>query len=142
MKITKEWLNRKEACSGGVKWFLGQDETDGSRVVKKLIGSDAEKNDWANWLTVRLMGRKQFIAYAIYAAEQVVQIYEKEYPKDDRPRKAIEAARAVLNKNTAENRAAARAAGDAAWAAAGAAARIAMQKKILSYGIKLMEEKQ
>ena len=75
MKITKEWLNRKEACSGGVKWFLGQDETDGSRVVKKLIGSDAEKNDWANWLT-------------------------------------------------------------------GAAARIAMQKKILSYGIKLMEEKQ
>ena len=56
-------------------------------------------------------------------AEAALPIYEKKYPKDDRPRKAIKAARDFANgKITEKERAAAWA---AAWAAAGAAARAA-----------------
>ena len=58
------------------------------------------------------------IKLAIYAAELVIDIYEKQYSKDDRPRKAIEAAKKYLKKPTAD---AAYAARDAAYAADAAA---------------------
>ena len=73
--------------------------------------------------------------FAADCAEQALPIFEKQRPDDDRPRKAIKAARDFANGEiTAEMRdaagdaagAAARAAaGDAAWAAAWAAARAA-----------------
>ena len=56
-------------------------------------------------------------------AEHVLPLFEANYPDDDRPRKAIEAARAFLRGQiTIEQLDAARA---AAWAAAGDAARAA-----------------
>jgi len=139
MEITKEWLQEKSACPEGAKWFLDQKETDCVTVGEKLIREN--KLDWANWLLSRAMSHTQQIKYAIYAAEQVIEIYEKEYPKDDRPRKAIEAAKAYLNKPTEENKAAASAAANAADAAANAA-DAAMKKKIIVYGLKLLKEVQ
>ena len=59
--------------------------------------------------------------YAIYAAEQVIGIFEKKYPIDKRPRKAIEAAKAYLKRPCAETKKAAYAAAYAAYAAAYAA---------------------
>ena len=53
MKITKEWLQEKRACSTGIVWFNTQKESMGLKVVKKLIKEN--KLDWANWLVVRLM---------------------------------------------------------------------------------------
>ena len=117
MKITKEWLEEKSACSEGKEWFLNQKETEGKKVCLKLI--KAENLDWANWLVVRLLTHKQRIQYAIFAAEQVIEFYEKKYPGDDRPRKAIESAKECLKQPTEENRSAAR---DAAWAASAASA--------------------
>jgi len=149
MKITEELLNKWDACDEGITWFMGQNESDGLEIVKDLMGKDATKNDWANWLIVRLMAKPQYVAYAIYAAEQVIGIYESKYPDDKRPRNAIEAAKAVLANDTPAASAAS-AAGDAAWAArdaawaardAGDAARIKLQVKILKYGIKLLEKK-
>jgi hypothetical protein len=122
MKITKEWLIERGACRAGKDWFAGQKETDGTKIVEKLTCKDEEKNAWANWLIVRLMAREQHLAYAIFAAEQVISIFEKKFPKDDLPRKAIEAAKAVLKNDTPENRAAAGAAAGAAWAAGAAGA--------------------
>ena len=114
------------------------------------------------------MSQPQHISYAIFAAEQVIDIYEKQYPKDDRPRKAIEAAKKVLKDDSLENRRAATEAAWAAWAAraaeaaeaagaaraaegaaeaAGAAgwaagvAEAAMRLKILRYGMELLEGK-
>jgi hypothetical protein len=59
--------------------------------------------------------------FAADCAERVLPIFERERPNDDRPRKAIEAARQFAN---GEISAAARAAAwVAAWAAARAAAR-------------------
>lgn len=80
---------------------------------------------WKKWT------KKDSVSLAIYAAELVIDIFEKEYPSDKRPRNAIEAAKKVLKNDTSKNRAAARAAAGDAWAAraagdaAGAAARAA-----------------
>ena len=110
------------------------------------------------------MTKKQYVAYAIFAAEQVIDIYEKQYPIDDRPRMAIEAAKKVLKRDTKKNRAhaayaayaayaacahaahaanAANAAADAAYADAYAAyaayARKKTQEAILNYGLHLIK---
>jgi hypothetical protein len=130
MKLTISKLRSWGACREGEEWFSAQTETDGIKVVKKLI--DVNIN-WANWLVVRLMTHKQKIQYAIYAAEQVIEIYEKKYPDDNRPRKAIEAAKAYLKSPTKKNKDAAAYAADAA-----AAAKKEMQIKIINHGIKLL----
>jgi len=52
VKITKEWLKERSACSEGVEWFLAQKETDAVKVLKKLI--DEDKWIWANWTICRV----------------------------------------------------------------------------------------
>ena len=165
VKITKKWLKEQGACSEGVDWFMAFGKTDSVDVISGLL--EAERFNWANWLIVRLLNRKDKIRYAIFAAEQVISLFEKKCPKDKRPRNAIDAAKAVLKKDTKETRAAAMAAalaaGDAAGDAAGAAAACAayaaantaalaagdaawaagaaagdeMKEKIVRYGLKL-----
>ena len=123
MKITKEWLKEKSACGSGMAWFEGEvKEISEFDLLDKLIKTDEkEKLQWANWLLSKLFNRKQKIHYTIFAAEQVVDIFEKKYPNDKRPRKAIEAARAVLENDTTENRIAAYTAAVAVAAATAAA---------------------
>jgi len=164
VKITKKWLKEQGACSEGVDWFMAFGKTDSVDVISGLL--EAERFNWANWLIVRLLNRKDKIRYAIFAAEQVISIFEKKCPEDKRPRLAIEAAKAVIENDTKETRAAAcaadaaantaayvayaaaaaamaaaLAAGDAAGAAAGAAAWAAagdeMKEKIVRYGLEL-----
>ncbi len=108
MKISNAWLKKWKPCQEGLEWFKAQKETDGPKVVKKLMGEN--KLDWANWGIARIMNYKQRIQYAVFAAEQVLDIFEKKYPKDDRPRKAIEAAKTCIKNPTKENKAAAYAA--------------------------------
>jgi hypothetical protein len=91
------------------------------------------------------MERKQYLAYAIFAAEQVLENYEKQYPDDKRPRLAIEAAKKVLKNNSEQNRSAANSAAYSAYSAAYSAysaacsaANSAMKLRILNYGIRLL----
>lgn len=163
MKITKEWLFKKNVCLDGLEWFINQDERDSIIVVNKLM--DNKKYDWANWLIARLMTRRQRIQYAIYSAEQVIDIFEKKFPKDKRPRQAIDAAKTVLKHDNKRNRAAAAYAAtaydDSTYAAATAAyvaaayasrpyasyvsyastnAKEIMQIQLLNYGLSLLKE--
>ena len=117
--MNKRWLEKRDACKEGVVWFENQKERNGIEVVEKLIKE--KKLDWANWLIVRLMKYKQYISYVVYAAEQVIGIYEKKYPNDKRPRQAIEAAKKCIKSPTKKNKAAAYAAAAAAADAAYAA---------------------
>jgi len=121
MKLTEQWLREKSACSEGVEWFLKQKETDAVKVLKKLIKE--KQLPWANWTIVRVMNYKQRVQYAVFAAEQVIGIFEKKYPDDKRPRQAIEAAKKCIDNSSEENKnAAAYAAAyaDAAYADAAA----------------------
>ena len=119
MKIDLKWLKEKNACSSGVEWWQAQKEKDGVKVVKALIKAD--KLDYAGWLIVRIMDYKEYVGYAIFAAEQVIDIFEKTYPADNRPRLAIAAAKKCLDNPTKENKATAYAAVNATRAAAAAA---------------------
>ena len=144
--ITKEWLHEKRACAEGYDWFIRQRARDEVKVLEHLIKD--EKFDWARWLIVRRMTRKQYLQYAVFAAEQVIDIFEKKYPNDKRPREAITAARKCIEDDTQENRDAAYADAYAAYDAYAAAvaayavaadARKEMRTRILTYGISLMK---
>ena len=135
MKITEKWLTRKNACTDGIIWFKAQKETDAVRVLEKLIAD--KKLSWANWLIVRVMKYKQYVSYAVYAAEQVIVLFESKYPEDKRPRLAIEAARKCIDNPSTENK---RAAYAAAYTAAYAAAMRVKTLKILQYGVELLKK--
>ena len=120
MIITNEWLKEKSACLEAVDWFKSKKFVTDKELFESLISKN--KLDWANWGIARIMKRKQYLAYAIYSAEQVIGIYEREYPDDKRPRNAINLAKRVFENDTEKNRAAGGVASEAAsWAAGGAA---------------------
>ena len=95
--------------------------------VAEVDGELVESIDHEKWVArkVRLVSEtawdeRMARLFACDCAEHVLPIYEKDYPKDPRPRKAVETARAYADgKATKEELAAAR---NAAWAAAGGAA--------------------
>ena len=122
MKITKQWLRDRGACDSSFNHVCENNYIglDGTVFVKKLIQNNRLSD--ANWLIVRIMNKKQLVNYAIFAAEQVLDIYEKKCPKDNKPRKAIKSAKEYLRnpcKKTED--AAAHAAAHAAKAAYSAA---------------------
>jgi hypothetical protein len=65
MKITVQWLERKNACSEAIEEFKQQKERDSYKILQILIKQ--KRYDWANWLIVRVMKYKQYVRYAIYA---------------------------------------------------------------------------
>ncbi|MDD5354956.1 MAG: Imm5 family immunity protein [Candidatus Omnitrophica bacterium] len=119
MRINKLWLKKWNACDEGKDWFLLRKFKSDKQVMEELLAD--KKENWANWVIIKLFNRKQKIQYAIFAAEQVINLYEEKYPNDKRPREAIEAAKAYLNKPTQKNKDAAADAAYAAYAAADAA---------------------
>jgi hypothetical protein len=87
-------------------------------ALVEVHGKHLAQGDKQCWSEMRVLKAYEWtkpdsVAMAIYAAELVIGNYEKKYPDDKRPRKAIEAARAWLENPTEENR-------DAAYAAAAA----------------------
>ena len=147
MKITKKWLEGKEACQEGMA-FVEEKELiglEGTEFVKKLM--DYEQYEYANWLIVRIMDREQRVKYANFSADLAKKWAER--AADYTESAAYCAERAA---DWAENaaywtaRAAYWAENAAYWAenAAMAAywaenAAMAAYKEILSYGLKLLE---
>lgn len=130
MKITKRWLKSKNACIEGIEWFEQQNSVDSEILFDLAIKS--EMFSYINWVLTRKMNRTQLALYTIYAAEKVLKNFEKEFPDDDRPRKAIEAAKQYLKNPSGKTKAAARSAESAAWSAA--------YKDILTYGFDILME--
>lgn len=139
MKVTKRFLKRHYACIEAVEWFENQKITDSNKLIKFAVKSkDQELLEWANWLIVRMLTRMGKIKYAIFAAEMVLDIYEKKYPDDDKPRLAIEAAKSYESNPSKKTRtdaakAAAKAAGYATAAAGYAAAAAGYAAKAAGY---------
>ena len=130
MKITKEWLEQQGACADGKEWFNTQKATRVDTIIKKLVVE--AKFDWADWVITRLMTHEQNVRYACFSSLQSIEIFEKEFPNDKRPREAIEAALRWADDPTEENRSAAESAAEsaswpAAWSAESAACLAAWQ---------------
>ncbi|MFA7486024.1 MAG: hypothetical protein WCZ89_08375 [Phycisphaerae bacterium] len=119
MLLTKQVLENYGACNEGMLWYISNDEPDSvEETIEKLLASDeCEKFGWSNWLLSHVLPNDDKIRYAIFAAELVIDIFEKEFPEDKRPRNAIEAARVYLSNKDATAYDAVRAAAGAAYAA-------------------------
>jgi hypothetical protein len=92
----------------------------------EVRGKHLEQGDKQCWEQMRIVKawtwmKKDSVRLAVYAAELVIGIFEKEYPDDKRPRQAIEATKNWLAEPTEKNRLAARDAAGEAWAAGSAA---------------------
>ena len=118
-KVDRNWLKEHNACPDGLKWWCKHCE--GKTTRQQLLILVKDHDDWAWWVLTKLLDTKQNRMLAVFAAQQVLPIFEKKFPEDMRPRKAIEAAEKVIECDNEENRAAAWAAAKAAWAAAWAA---------------------
>ena len=116
--ITKEWIRDKNPCAKALKWW-DKKERDPMKILNLLMKE--KKYDWANWFIVRIMTYAQYVDYAVYAAEQVIDIYEIKYPNDNRPRTAIASAKKCIKNPSVKNKHAAETASDAAYYAASAA---------------------
>jgi hypothetical protein len=92
MKITKESLRKQNACEESLKFGTEHDliGMEAVPLMERLI--ELEEVDWALWLLVRVMSRKQCIQFACHCARSVLHIFEERFPGDERPRNTIEAA--------------------------------------------------
>ena len=115
------------ACPEGIAWVKKQKIKSDSQAWREL-----HRSDWMIWLAEKRgiwnkLDPTKLRLFACDCAEQALPIYEKDYPDDKRPRKAVETARLFAEgKATQEELAAARyAAKAAARYAAKAAARYA-----------------
>jgi len=127
MELTKQVLENYRTCNEGMLWYISNDEPDSvEETIEKLLSSDeCEKFIWSNWLLSRVLPTDDKIRYAIFAAELVLDIFEKEFPEDKRPRNAIESARGYLLHKDVTAAGAARDAANASYAASYAASRAA-----------------
>jgi hypothetical protein len=137
MKTPISHLTDLYACRDAVEWVK-------STKCRSLESAwlKCARADWMLWYAGKKAGpvgsesRLKLVLIACECAELVLPIFEKAYPKDDRPRKAIEAARAyALNpsKETAYAANAAYASNAAAFAAAKAAAKAAAYAAYAAY---------
>jgi len=116
-KSFHDYLTELGACEDAVKWV--------GKQSRKTAWRKCKRGDWMLWLVLKenLLDDKHFRLFAADCAEHVLPLFEKEYPNDDRPRLAIQAARDFANgKISKQELDAAGDARDAAWAAAWAAA--------------------
>ena len=75
--------------------YIAKVEVRGQSIIEKdkQCWSEMKIIKWKKW------SKRDSISLAIYAAELVIDIFEKKYPYDKRPRQAIEAAKLVLKKD-------------------------------------------
>ena len=129
MQTTLNKIKSHKPCEyGGKKLlnFLCKTEADDEPLELRTILESNGVEDTL-WAFRAVEGKdKDIRLFAADCAELVLPIYEKEYPNDDRPRRAIQAARDYANRlisseklyaAEAAARAASMAAGAAAWAA-------------------------
>ena len=120
-KITVKWLTDRNACVSEDEKLIAEKEFKGDII--KILDALIYKNRFldANWLFTEYANKKQCVLYAIFAAELVLHIFENKYPKDKRPKEAIQAAKDYVKNPCKKTKDAADAAADAAYAAYDAA---------------------
>lgn len=129
MNISLDILKMYGACNSGIECFKYLKTTTVHETINKCMDlsddvvlqwtdDELDKYKWCNWLLNRILPKDEKIKYAIYSARLVIDIFEKKYPNDNRPRKAIEAAELYLEGRVTKKqiRNAANAAANAAYA--------------------------
>lgn|GEM_PF-2708378 len=118
-RITHKMLEDAGCCDVIDSYFIDQASWSPAKLLEEAISRRAYSS--ASFGLAAMMSRTQRQQWAISSAKSVLHIFENEYPTDDRPRKAIEAAEAYLADPSKSNAVRADDARPAAGAAAGAA---------------------
>ena len=92
MLITKEYLKSLNPCKNRFDHYLTCYSNWQGTLEEFLDLSELTHAD-KKWVFVRSIEKDRLRLVAADFAERVLHIYESKYPNDDRPRKAIEAAR-------------------------------------------------
>ena len=87
----------------------------------QMVGDDKITCEHMTLIRAWKWTKKDSVALSIYAAELVIENFERQYPNDRRPREAIEAAKAWIINPCESTESAARSAESAAWSAESAA---------------------
>jgi len=114
MLITKDYLKSLKPCEDRYTHYL-EHYKDWSGTLEEFLDLKELNHEDKKWVCFKSLDKSSLPLIAADFAERVLHIYEGKYPNDDRPRKAIEAAR---NNNAA----AAANAANAAYAANAVAA--------------------
>jgi len=125
MKISASILRELNACKSGYSSFVkvhGESEINFSECVASGSNSVSDCLWFIGKQNLSEQQLKDVKLFAVWCAEQCLPIFEKSVPTDDRPRKAIEAAKVFIENPTDENKRAGSAAADAAADAARVAA--------------------
>ena len=103
--ITREQFGRIDNCQESLDYVASQ-------PFLADAWENCERSDWllAFARKARIATKAQFVRVAIGEAEAVLHIWTAKYPDDDRPQKAIKAAKDWLGNPTSETRSAAAAA--------------------------------
>jgi hypothetical protein len=92
MLITKEYLKSLNPCEDRYKHYL-ENYSDWQGTLDEFINLPKLTYNDKKWVFVRSIDKDKLRLVAADFAERVLHIYESKYPNDNRPRKAIEAAR-------------------------------------------------
>ena len=92
MLINKEYLKSLSPCENRYKYYL-EHYKDWSGSLEEFLDLAELTHVDKKWVFVRSIGKDNLRLVAADFAERVLHIFESKYPNDDRPRKAIEAAR-------------------------------------------------
>jgi len=122
MKTITEQKLLDAGCCGSVKKYFSE-QGKKRRNVDDLLSEAISNDDHydAAYAISALMKPMQRVEWAILSAEEAIRIFEERRPDDDRPRKAIVAAKRYLKNPSAANAANAADATDSANAAGNAA---------------------
>jgi hypothetical protein len=119
--MCKNGFHCSEKIIDALSWvrgeILAEVEVGEKHIIEEIKSCHSEMRVVKAWRWTK----RDSVQLAIFAAELVIDIFEKKHPDDKRPREAIEAAIKWLQNPTEKNRKAARAAADAAYAARAAA---------------------
>jgi hypothetical protein len=90
--ITKDYLKNLSPCEDRYKHYL-KHYKDFEGTLEEFLDLPELTHEDKIWVFVRSLDKDKLRLVAADFAERVLHIFENKYPNDDRPRKAIEAAR-------------------------------------------------
>ena len=103
MKMTLDILNKICICYPEDIEFIKENKLIGLEdidFIEKLI--ELDKLYLANWFIVNILNEKNQFNYIIFAIDQFIDIYEKEYPSDNRPKEALKYIKAWVKNQSDE----------------------------------------
>lgn len=100
MNITEDFFEKDNTCSEIIK--LLSSPNIHKIIFNRFKGESLFK--WFNQKMVKFMNQKQHIKYAMFAAELVLPIFERQFPYKKGPREVIDTSKKYLKDPSEENR--------------------------------------